>query len=102
MVACENLERSAPRRAGILACAIGHAKIVAVSELREIALVASLCQITNIGSGHARNYKRSAPERFGILACTIGCAKKVAISELREIAWVAYLGQTKNVGSDRV
>ena len=39
---------------GILACANGHAKEVAFSESREIARVAYLGQITNIGSGRVR------------------------------------------------
>ena len=52
-VAPENYKRSVPERAGILAHAIPHEKRVAVSELREIARVAYLGQITNIGSGRA-------------------------------------------------
>ena len=39
--------------AGIFACTIARAKEVVVSELREIARVAYLGQITNIGSGRA-------------------------------------------------
>ena len=50
----ENCKRCAPERAGILACVIGHGKDVAVSELYEIAWVAYLGQIMNIGSGRAR------------------------------------------------
>ena len=66
-VARENYRRSAPRRAGILACAIGPAKKIAVSESREISWIASLGQITIIGSGCARKYKRSAPGMVRIL-----------------------------------
>ena len=39
---------------GILACVNGHANEVADSESREIARVAYLGQITNIGSGCAQ------------------------------------------------
>ena len=54
MVAPENYKRSTLEWAGILACTIRHMKKVIVSELREIARVAYLGQITNIGSGRAR------------------------------------------------
>ena len=40
--------------AGILACVNGRVKEVAVSETHEIARVAYLGQVTNIGSGRAR------------------------------------------------
>ena len=53
VVASENYKRSAPERAGMLVCAIRRTKKVAVSESREIASVAYLGQITNIGSGRA-------------------------------------------------
>ena len=49
----ENYKRSAPERAGILACAIARAKNFTISKLHEIAQVAYLGQITNIGSGRA-------------------------------------------------
>ena len=44
---------SAPGRVGIIACAIGRAKKVAVPDLRKIALVAFLGEIMKIGSGRA-------------------------------------------------
>ena len=47
-VARENYKRSTPERVRILACAIGRAKEASISELREIARVAYLGQITNI------------------------------------------------------
>ena len=50
----ENFKRSSPGRAGILACVISYSKNDAVSESSEIARLAYLCQITNIGSGCAR------------------------------------------------
>ena len=50
MVARENYKRCAPGRTGIIACTTSYSKMVAVSELREIARVAYLGQITNIGS----------------------------------------------------
>ena len=48
---CEYYRMSANGKAGILVCAIGCAKEDVVSELRGIAQVAYLDQITNIGSG---------------------------------------------------
>ena len=75
----ENDKSSTPGRAGILARAMGCAKNVAISESREIARVAYLGQITNIGSGWRENYERSAPGRTEILPCAIGRAKKVAV-----------------------
>ena len=57
MVERENYKRSAPARVGILACAIGLAKEVIVSESRDIARVADLVHIKNIGSGLARKLK---------------------------------------------
>ena len=75
-VVSENNKGCAPRRNGILPCAIGRAKKVAVSESREITWVAYLGQITNIGSSRARNYKSRAPRRAGILVCASGRAKK--------------------------
>ena len=52
---CAKIVKGAlPKRAGILACVIGHAKKVALSESREIARVAYFGKITNIGSGPAR------------------------------------------------
>ena len=77
MVTSENSKRSTLRRFGILACAIGHAKKVAVSESREIAPVAYLGQITNIGSG-----------RVGKL-CKKRSREGRDIS-VREVTWVAY------------
>ena len=74
-VAHENYKRSAPGRAGILACAIGRANEVTVSELREIARVAYLGQITNIGAVERKNYKRSTPVRVEILARAISYSK---------------------------
>ena len=53
VLVCENCKRNALGWAGIIACTIGRAKEAAVSELREIAGVAYLGQITNIGSGRA-------------------------------------------------
>ena len=49
-----NYKRSAPARVGILACSIGRAKEVAVSESHEIARVAYLGQITSIGRSRAQ------------------------------------------------
>ena len=49
-VACENYKRSALEGARILECAIGRAKKVELSELRKIAQVVYLGQITNFGS----------------------------------------------------
>ena len=67
MVARENYKRSAPRRAEILACAISYSKQVAVSESCELARVAYLSQITNIGSGCARKlYKERSREGWDI------------------------------------
>ena len=54
MVARENYKSSAPWRARILAYAINYTKKVAVTKSREIARVAYLGQITNIGSYCAR------------------------------------------------
>ena len=62
--------------AWILACAIAQAKNVASSESREIARVAYLGQITNIGSGRTRKFKGSASERAKILLSVIGRARK--------------------------
>ena len=53
-IARENNKRSTPGWDGILACAIGRAEKVAESELPEIARVAYLAQITNIGICHVR------------------------------------------------
>ena len=53
-IASENYKRSALGRAEILAYAIARVKKVAVSESREIARVAYLGQITNVGNGRAR------------------------------------------------
>ena len=78
-VARENYKRIAPGWAGILACTIGRAKKVVLSESHGIALVAYLGQITNMGRTARENYKRSAPDRAGILAYAIGCVKVVAI-----------------------
>ena len=50
----ENYKRSAPERVGILACARSYRKKVAVSDSREIARIAYLGKITNIGSSHTR------------------------------------------------
>ena len=50
----KNYKKSAPERAGIVACAIGHAKKVAISESHEIAHVDYLGQIMNIESSRAR------------------------------------------------
>ena len=52
---CENYKRSAPERVRILACAIVRAKMVFVTEFREIAQEALIGQIMNNGSGRARN-----------------------------------------------
>ena len=54
MVARENYKGSSPWRAGILASSIARVKKVAVSESLEIARVAYVGQITNIGSGRAQ------------------------------------------------
>ena len=51
-VAREKFKMSTLGRAEVLACAIGRAKKVAVSESCEIAWIAYLGQITNIGSSH--------------------------------------------------
>ena len=52
VVARENYERSASGRIEILACAISYLKKVVVLKSREIAWVAYLGKITNIGNGH--------------------------------------------------
>ena len=49
----ENYKRSAPVRAGILASTISYSIKVAVSKSHEIARVAYLGRITNIGSNRA-------------------------------------------------
>ena len=54
MVAREYYKRYAPETARILACVIARALKVAVRELREIAWVVYLGQITIIESGRAR------------------------------------------------
>ena len=54
VVARENFKRSTPGKAGILASVIARAKMVVVPESREIAQVAYLGQIMNIGSGRTR------------------------------------------------
>ena len=54
MVVRENYKWNAPGRAVVLACVIGRAKTVAVSKLRDIAQVAYLGQIMNIGGGRVR------------------------------------------------
>ena len=54
-VASKNNNRSAPWRARILAYAINYTKKVAVTKSREIARVAYLGQITNIGCGYKQN-----------------------------------------------
>ena len=87
--------------AWILACEIGRAKKVAVSESRELALGPYLGQVTNIGKVARENYKRSALGRVGILVFVIGRSKKVAVSELRVIARVACLVQITNIGNGR-
>ena len=53
----ENFKRSASRSNGKLTCASARAKNFAVSDLREIAFVASLGQIYNIASDRARKFK---------------------------------------------
>ena len=53
----ENYKKSAPWRARILACAIARTKMDAVSESREMALIALIGQIMNIGSGRARKFQ---------------------------------------------
>ena len=57
-VECENYKRSAPGKVEILACTIALVKKVAVSKSREIARVAYLGQITNIGSCCARKFEK--------------------------------------------
>ena len=52
-VVFENYKRSTVGRTGILACAIGRAKKVVVSESLENTRVTHLGQITNIESGRA-------------------------------------------------
>ena len=54
MVARENYERSASVSVRILACKISNYKMGAVTESREIARIAYLGQITNIGSGRVQ------------------------------------------------
>ena len=99
VVARVNYRRSGPRKARILACTINNLKKVAVSESREIARVACLGQITNIGSDRVQNYKRSTSGRARILICAMRYSKKVAVSESHKIARVAYLGQITIIGS---
>ena len=58
MIARENYEGIVPERARIIWCAVARAKKVVLLESREIALVASLGQIMNIGSSHARKLQK--------------------------------------------
>ena len=58
MIEQENYKGSVPERAGIISCAVARAKKVALLESREIALVASLGQITNIGSSRVRKLQK--------------------------------------------
>ena len=53
-VARENYKTSIPGRAGILGCAIAHAKKGVVTESRKIARVGYLGQKMNIGSARMR------------------------------------------------
>ena len=59
----------------ILACAIVRAKKVAVSESREIARVAYLAQITNIGSGRGRKFYKERFREGGDISVR-DCARK--------------------------
>ena len=66
------------------------AKKVTVTELPEIAPVASLGQIANNGTNRARKFKmEGSSEQQQINERELASAKKVEVSELREIAQVA-------------
>ena len=57
-IARENSKMTAPGSNGKLTNANARAKKVVVLELHEIALIASLDQINNIGSNRARKFKK--------------------------------------------
>ena len=93
----ENYKMSAPGRVGIIACA----KQVVVSELRGIARVAYLGEITNIRRDRTRKLLKEH-YREGRDICVHDWARKeVALSESYEIVRVAYLCQIMNIGSGR-
>ena len=78
-VARKNFKRGTPRRTEIVACA----KMVAVSESREIARVAYLGKIINIGSDRARKLEEeSSREDRDISECDRarenGCRFRIA------------------------
>ena len=79
----ENSKRTALRRNDKLMSTSAHAKVVAVSELPEIAPVASIGQINNIGCDHMSKFKKegSREQRQNNKrerACKIGLSLRLA------------------------
>ena len=77
-----------------------HAKKVEVLVLREIAPVASLGQINNIGSDRARKFRKEGCREQRKIMRQTARAKKAAVSKLRESALVASLSEINNIRSD--
>ena len=86
----ENYKSSAPGRARILACAIGHAKMVAASESCEIAQTAFLGQITSFESGCARNFLKERSREGRDIRVRDWAREKGCRLEIARIAQVAY------------
>ena len=82
----ENYKRRAFERTWILACPIGHAKKVAVAESCEIARVAYLGQIINIGSGRAQKLPKGRSREDRDISMRDWACEKVVVPESCEIA----------------
>ena len=93
----ENSVRTAPESNRKLTRASARAKKVSISKLCEIAAVASLGQINNIGNDRAQKFKKECSwEQWLINVLQQARAKKVGDSELHEMEQVASFGAIKD------